>query len=206
MHEEQHEIEKKFYWDESRKQELHRNQQIKSKEFSDIYFDNVKHELTKRDWWLRRRGTAWQLKIPSSPQVAAQAYREIETPEEIADYLGLPEITIQALQNANIHPFITLHNKRESYKDQGLTISLDVVNNNFRYLRIGEIEKIVQTPQESQQAVEDITRYAQQQGIDLLQPEPKKVAVFLKAGHYEELVQANVIDPEAYKTNPLTEE
>lgn len=208
MQDEQHEIEKKFFWYPALAQQLLTHPDAKKKSFLDTYYDTTNHELTKNDVWLRKRANSWQLKIPSTLSAQAQAYQEIDSPREISEYLGLPTITHEALNNANIHPFITLDNKRVSYNERGLTINLDSVRSGSKYLRIGEIEKIVQTPEQSRQAVQEIEAYANKQGIELLPHEPKKVGVFLKAehrGHYDQLIQANVLDEEAYKNNHLRE-
>ena len=207
MQDKQHEIEKKFYWNNTLAKNLLSKKTVRTKTFTDTYYDTATHQHTTSDQWLRNRGGIWQLKIPSSLNADAQVYQEIDDLQEIAAHLQLPAINKQTLEEAGIHPFITLHNTRHTYTHKELTICLDTVQNNSTYLRIGEIEKIVHTPSQSKQAEEEIRSYAQQQNIRLLAHEPKKVGVFLKEQHpthYQRLIQTRVFNQNAYQTNPLT--
>ena len=89
------EIEKKFKVPEGFKRILLEKgwQYVKEIRFTDIYYDSISYELTKRDHWLRQRDKKWQLKCPASEEnsqdsVRIDRYMEIENEKDIMDCLA----------------------------------------------------------------------------------------------------------------------
>lgn len=67
-------------------------QPIGRKHIRDTYYDTVDYALTRRDWWLRQRGEAWELKVPwrsmESAKPAVHTYEEVEELEGIRTRLA----------------------------------------------------------------------------------------------------------------------
>lgn len=128
--------------------------------FKDIYYDTRDHTITFRDFWLRQRDGAWQLKCPvqeHSSKPLTDQYIELETEKDILDQLltsgslsfddQCDNISLDQLVSdgvlISIAEFITT---RETWllKEDGSTENVSVVldTTNFDY-DIGEVELMV---------------------------------------------------------------
>ncbi|CAE8715687.1 unnamed protein product [Polarella glacialis] len=109
------------------------------KSMDDVYYDSPLYHLTLRDWWLRRRNAAWELKVPWNSAGArnllgdTQAYEEIVGERAVLERLrveGLPrrpgdaegshtsdEFALEPeLAAAGLVPFAWLHTERTSLR------------------------------------------------------------------------------------------
>lgn len=115
--------------------------------FTDIYYELTDTwTLTLRDWWLRRRETQWQLKVPWGDRSCASeldTYRELETLTELEAVLGWSPDA--ALHHGHIEPFAQIVTERDTFlvTYQGQTLRIDLDRADFGYA-IGEIEALVQ--------------------------------------------------------------
>jgi hypothetical protein len=89
------EIERKFPVNESVLEFSNINAKEKKQIFlKDIYYDNDRYDLTKKDMWLRERNNSWELKAPFSPKSSSDAisgidhYVEFKQDKDILNYIN----------------------------------------------------------------------------------------------------------------------
>lgn len=164
------EVEKKFILSESdRKRLLAGAESIGTKTFTDVYYDNAGYDLTIKDWWLRSRNGALELKTPAgngNPRTGIETnqYEEFESEDAIKKQLGinsdkpLPE----TLPLLGYRPFGTMTTVREKYKKDGFTIDIDSVDFGFN---IAEIELMVEDGGKIEEARQRIIAFTKQHGL-----------------------------------------
>lgn len=145
------------------------------------------------------RDNRWELKLPLKhfQTRAADQYRELETEAEISDYFKFPQdkSLTEALTKAGYQPFASLTTTRSKYRKDGFIIDVDVID--FGY-EIAEIEKMVETEAEMEQATKDILNFAQKYNLKTGKVRGK-VIEYLKRNnqsHFDALVAAGVVLPD----------
>ena len=163
------EVEKKFAMtDEEAKRILEGAVFVKEVIMIDSYCDTPDRRLSLKDWWLRERNGRFELKVASyagewKDQVVNQ-YRELETDDEIAKALQLAGggVLREQLKVAGYEPFATIKTTRKKYKKDGFTIDMDIMD--FGYT-ISEIELMVESEAQMQEAVDKIMNFAKAHGL-----------------------------------------
>jgi adenylate cyclase class IV len=148
---------------------------ISEEQLTDIYYDSKSYELSLKDFWLRTRNNKFVLKIPATKPnelLAKQSNtpkHEIEDEDKIRELLNLTnqEPLIQALACAGYTPLYTLTKTRNKYTKSGFIIDVDHATfENFTFDLV-EIETMVQTPEEINQAMQALITFAQKHGITI---------------------------------------
>ena len=110
------------------------------KDLTDEYLDTSDYQLMRMDYWLRRRGEKYELKIPPEDKVHKREgvgmtqYREVEGREEV-------QAVISKLLNKSVDELTTLVKVaavRELYSFEDFSISIDRIQNDG--WSVGEIE------------------------------------------------------------------
>jgi len=199
------EIEKKFLLTEEQQNKLLDGaKELGRKVVEDTYFDTDQYKLTLGDYWLRKRDGAYELKAPlksgSGSYEATNRYNEITDAKEILRELGLngePDFET-ALARAGIKRFMTCFSDRSSYDRSGFHVDIDSVtyaDTDFEYA-LAEIELLVETEAEADEADRRIMELAKELGLATEQVIMGKVAAFLnekRPDHYRVLFEAGVL-------------
>lgn len=193
------EIEKNFDLRPGDKERLIRDAHLVSrKSFTDVYYDSKTYDLTRKDFWLRKRDERFELKVPLNTAGAdrhpADLYRELESDEEIATELSL---TIKsnlatALTEAGFEPFANITTKRERYVKDPFNLDFDEVPE-LNYTTF-EAELLIRTAEEIPTAEKSILDFAAKYGITY--PGRGKVIEYLlqhNPKHYQALKESGVI-------------
>lgn len=166
------EVEKKFLLDEAQKERLLEGAQVlKTKTFTDTYFDTKDHGLILKDFWLRRRDDVFELKIPrhKSKEHFVDQYEEIRDEKEIRQQLGLATARdlLSDLESAGYVPFCVCTSTRESYQKDTFVIDLDSVtyDNDDLIYELAEIELMVHDESKIEEATTQIIDFAKQSGL-----------------------------------------
>lgn len=165
----------------------------------DEYFDTADFALTRKDWWLRNRNGAWEMKValhPVGPNVAhgVTQYRELETEREIRDAIGLAGdgTFTEDLKRAGYVLAAAIVTTRRKYRDGEFHIDLDVAD--FGYA-LAEIEVMIGEAEDRDAASARVDAYARTRGLS---PSPirGKVVEYLRRErpeHFRALVDAGVV-------------
>ncbi len=194
------EVEKKFRLDPDQEAKL-----IDGAEFMgeytnhDIYFDQDDFHLTKDFNWLRKRNGRFELKkrahkLQPAGFSGVYMYDEIEDEAQIAETLGIAYTgNLETdLETNGYLPFSEYVVSRRSYK-QGL-FRIDFDSCDFDYTVV-EIERMVDSDDQKQQALDEINAFAKEIGIDTT-PATGKLIEYLKRfspDHYKILQDAGVV-------------
>jgi adenylate cyclase class IV len=193
------EVEKKFsLTDEQEMKLLEGAEFLGEKKFTDTYYDDDRYSLTTKDTWLRSREGRFELKVPLNVAIEERVtdrYRELETDEEIAGYLNLPEheALADALREIGYNPFATIVTTRRKYKKDGYGIDLDIAD--FGY-NIAEIEYMTDEESKIQDATQKLVEYATAHGLSESSVILGKVVEYLRRNdpvHFQALIEAKVI-------------
>ncbi len=163
------EIEKNFSLKPGDKERLIRGAElVSSKTFTDVYYDDDKYSLTSRDFWLRKRGDRFELKVPlntAGGRETTDRYKELETDAEIAAELGLaPDRDLAAeFGRAGYKPCATLTTKREHYRKGDFNLDFDEVSE-MDYATF-EAELMVNGPEEAARGEERVMEFAREYGL-----------------------------------------
>lgn len=115
---------------------------LKKITFTDSYWDSPGYDLTLKDFWLRQRDGAWELKVPGQHIGGTAVYTELETEPEIAAAVAaqLPataegvaatgaQTLCELLAQHTIEPCATFGTVRESFSlPGGFHVDLDVAS------------------------------------------------------------------------------
>lgn len=163
----------------------------------DVFYDTQNYHYTLQDMWLRTRNGTYELKIGQGKNRTRNGtvYEEIENEDLIRERLQLlPDLSMNdALIQAGILPFATIHKARRSYKREDFRIDIDVCD--FGY-ELAEIELLVKNPSDVQEALDRINALADHVGLDA-SPQRGKLIEYLyqfSPNHYKALLEAGVID------------
>ena len=170
--------------------------------FSDTYYDKRNYVLTSRNWWLRRRGGAWELKVGhSEPKETSTVYEEVTGERAIARLLNISldgGRFEQELRAEGYNSLVELITHRRTYTAGDFNITTDSVSADcgaFSY-EICEIELLVPEG-ERDRAQARIAAYARELGFTPA-PVRGKLIEYLwrhRKPHFDLLVERGVIDP-----------
>lgn len=171
---------------------------LSEKTFTDVYFDDENYTLTKHDIWLRRRGEKFELKLPMNGGVGALSrkldqYEEVTDEEKIKEALKTKEqgSLEDCLKRNGFNSFCSITTNRTKYKKD--VFILDVDQMDFGY-GVGEIELLVKSTDDMDEAMVKILNFATENGISL-KSVPGKVAEYIKRNrpeHHQRLVESGV--------------
>ncbi|MFZ1250026.1 MAG: CYTH domain-containing protein [Candidatus Microsaccharimonas sp.] len=199
------EVEKKFRLTETQQQILLDNATfVGEKVIVDSYFDDDSFSLTLNGNWLRLRDGAFELKAPFA--VGAVSESGVIRFREITDYdLILKELNLkprssfeESLEKAGIKAFVTCHTTRRTYKKDGFTIDIDTAtydDSEFTF-SIAEIEKLVNSEEEADEADAEIIAFAKQHSLSTNDFILGKIAAFIQVEnprHYDMLIEAGIL-------------
>ena len=172
------------------------------KSLTDAYYDAADRRLTLRDFWLRKRDDAFELKVPLNESLETRVsdqYRELDEEPAIAAAIGLRlgagQPLAEALAAAGFAPFCTIITTRRKYKNGDFSIDID--STDFGH-RLAEIELMIADDADEaamKAAAGRILAFAERLGV---RPGKVigKVAAFLKIkdpAHFQALIDAKVI-------------
>jgi adenylate cyclase class IV len=190
------EVEKKFILTPEQEKSLTDSAEfLGEKKFTDVYFDDVNFSLTLKDFWLRERSGKYELKISRNEESGNRVSTELETDQEILQYLNADaNETISAfLARKEYRPFCSITTTRKKYSKGKFHIDLDLVD--FGY-PVAEIELMTDNEKNVQEATQNIIDFAKQQGIDTTAVVLGKVAKYLQMknpAHLQALIDAGII-------------
>ncbi|XP_053324227.1 thiamine-triphosphatase [Spea bombifrons] len=176
--------------------------------FQDSYYDTPDLRLTLADLWLRRRGDTWELKHPPVRGArgltgASTQYQELNCESEIrrrvSEELGVP--CPPSLENLDLEEFARFVTTRRRFllspQDgsdfKAVVVDLDTTDFGFA---VGEVEVLVQTQEEVQNAMKKVEDICRQLGVLSESPVPGKMTTFLQRNrveHYRQLLEAHVL-------------
>ena len=151
---------------------------VKEIHIKDKYFDSENYELTRNDYWLRRRGSKWQLKFPAVEKepdsVRIDRYQELEDQNAIFNRLTavleaqssrlLGRTTTNLAEVLDLKCIAEFESFRTKYQCGSYTIDLDRAN--FGY-ELGEIEVMCEDKSEIEEATKKIFDMAGKLGKQL---------------------------------------
>ncbi len=151
--------------------------------FTDTYYDTKDFQYIKQDTWLRKRNEAFQLKVPLTldKHRLVDQYEEITDSEDIKQRLNLPlQNPIQeGIEQAKLHSFCKCTTTRKKYQYKDFIIDTDEVEyEDFSY-QIAEIELMVDTEEEVEQAIQKILNFTKTLNLEIT-PVRGKVIEYLK--------------------------
>lgn len=168
-----------------------------SKINDDPYYDNDEGILAMRDFWLRCRNGAWELKIRRRNPDGTHTSDEIEDTSKIAERIsnGRTNELATVLKDHAIRHQFTVHTRRASYKlGKGFTICVDHVTStattpqqiaanhgadSLSYIVI-EAEQMVETPEQVPAAQANLLHWGAMQGLTAI-PNQNKGLMAIKA-------------------------
>jgi len=190
------EIEKKFaITEEQRAALVARAELVSQKKIRDIYYDSADYVLTRKDWWLRERDGAFELKtVVVSADRSVDRYEETVDEPGIRQRLGLSGVSDLKtdLASAGIVPFVDLVTTRTKYKSGDFLIDMDELDYGYALI---EIELMVTNEDLVAAAAERIRAFATEVGLDQ-SPVRGKVVEYLRRHrpeHYHALQDAGVL-------------
>lgn len=194
------EVEVKFSLLNGNKQRILKDaKRIHTKINNDTYYDNKDFTLTLKDWWLRKRNTDFELKLPPNSKTKntkheARRYEELTEEPDIIKALQLTGDDVAVvLAHNQFKPFAKLITTRDSYKHGKFHIDIDHTNFNYN---IGELELLVENLTEVEEAEKELIQFLTQRNISHSHGELGKVAYYLQKNnpdHFQLLVDAGVI-------------
>lgn len=116
-------------------------------------------------------------------------------PHDAAKKIDLHQILLECGYNS----FCTIETTRKKYQYQDLTIDLDLTDFGFQ---IGEIEMIVDSPDQILTAENKIQRFARELGLNIASGVPGKVLTYLqriKPEHYQALRDSGLLAAKGIK-------
>lgn len=195
------EVEKKFTLrGDDEKRLIEGAEFIGEKVFTDTYYDTADFSLTKNDDWLRQRGEKFELKISLDKAAGRKGdfYDELEDEKKIREYLNLgdsDDLEKYLLENGYLK-FCICKTTRRKYKKNGFGIDIDFVEyGDGSTYELAEIELMVEDKQDMEKAIEKITNFAKEHGLEIGYVRGK-VLVYLKEknpDHFRALVSAGVV-------------
>jgi adenylate cyclase class IV len=200
MHATMFEVEKKFILTEVQKTKLLGGAEfLGEKIFTDVYFDNEQFSLGTNDMWLRKRGEAFELKLPmrEGGQEMINKYHEIEGEMAIREIFAIPVVEnfVKDLASFGHTPFCEFRTIRKKYHKAGFGIDLDIADFGDWQYEVAEIELMVEKKEDMKEAEEKIFAFAKKHELELGHVAGKLVE-FLKRKmpeRYKALLQAGVV-------------
>lgn len=142
---------------------------VGEKTIHDVYYDLPDYALSTKEWWLRCRNSAWELKIPQHTigyrNHVVDQFEEVEEESEIRLRLGLPQegdfLTI--ITNLGYMPIADIRTQRRKYRLAPFTIDIDSMDYGYA---LAEIELMVDSAADMARAVEQIESFARERGLE----------------------------------------
>ena len=203
------EVEKKFKPNPKLKELVlkHGGEVVGEKRFTDVYYDTAGCVLTRRDTWLRRRGDAWELKLPLGDPADRRGasggertvFKEVEGAESVMEALAplLPvpsDGPLPTLLKANeLLPIAEFETVRSRYKLGETSLDADVASFGHAVL---EIEVMAETEAEVPAAEAEIERVAALLGTEPLGGTGGKLFEYIRTKRpdiFAQLVEAGVL-------------
>lgn len=192
------EVEKKFILNEDQRRKLLEGAKFLREEiFTDAYYDNEEFSLGSNDMWLRKRGNDFNLKIPMRQQQEEMInkYHEIEGEMAIREIFAIPVAGTfeQDLKTFGHEPFCTFQTIRKKYEKDRFGIDLDEADFGDWQYEVAEIELMVDSKDEMENATERIYAFAESHDLEishingklvefLKRKMPERYAALLKSG------------------------
>lgn len=194
------EVEKKFKLTPASRELLIKDAMLVSeKTFTDIYFDTADWVLTKKDWWLRKRGDVFELKIPlhTSTERQADQYEELTEESKIGEAIGFAAVGSfeQDATAAGYAPCCIVTTHRTTYHLDSFAIDIDEVTGDGFVYQLAEIELMVEHESDMPSAVDSIMTLATARGLETGYVRGK-VLEYLKQKsprHFQALIDAGVV-------------
>ena len=164
------EIEKKFILKPGDAEKLTAGAEpVGQKQFTDVYYDTANYALTKKDWWLRSRAGRFELKISMSPYKVrlVDQYEELEEEGAIKKALNMKakESLSEVLPSLGYKPFATIVTVRTKYRKGAFMIDIDSVDYGHDGYDLAEIELMVGSKEEMEEAAHRIVAFAKSCGL-----------------------------------------
>lgn len=167
---------------------------VRVSSFDDVYFSE---ELALTNRWLRKRNTQWELKVPvdtCGPRVAA-VFRELagaQVWEELTKTKDFSYAMKPYARITTVRTMITLH-----WDQHKVNLTFDACSSpdgfGFEYA-VGEVEILVQTPSEVDQAVSSLCKLLTRFELEKLDEKDGKLLAYLrnqKPDLYHRILQVN---------------
>ena len=181
---------------------------VAEKSFTDSYFDGPGFALTLADYWLRRRDSQWELKVPGQHVGGTAVYTEVEEEGAIAVALtallaggekGDGRLLLADVVKVHqLEPCATFGTVRQSFAVPG-GFHIDLDTSSFGY-GIGEIELMCKGEAEVASAAKRIGQLGEELGVVMAQHKGhlrSKVSMVLlkeRPEHFAALVAGGVIE------------
>lgn len=163
-------------------------------------YDSVDYRLTTNGFWLRRHNGSFELKFPATkdgsfnfgkniPMHEITDERKIMRILDLRENASLPE-ALAAADNAVLYRFT---NTRQTYTKDGFTIDFDSADFGDLVYCICEIEKLVESTGQAEQAIDSLYAFARQYGISTERAEGKLgYYICLKnPAHYQAIINSS---------------
>lgn len=139
------------------------------KTIRDVYYDTEDYQLGKKDYWLRSRNGAFELKTPAARSANTAQYNEIEDEEGIKRALGITaDVSLaEHLMQASFIPFCDCLTVRRKYRLGEFAIDVDdatYAGTDFTF-KTAEIEVMVEKPEQSADGERKLLEFAQTHGF-----------------------------------------
>lgn len=194
------EVEKKFILNKEQKEKLLEGAKfLGEKKFTDIYFDNEQFSLGLSDMWLRKRDDEFNLKIPmrEKKEEMINKYHEVEGEMAIREIFAIPMVDDfeKDLESFGHKPFCIFQTTRQKYEKEGFIIDLDQADFGDWQYELVEIELLVESKEEMDEASEKIFSFAKKHDLEIDHVNGKLVE-FMKRmmpERYEALKKAEIV-------------
>ena len=158
--------------EEQEKKLVHDTQFLGKEKITDVYYDTDTYELAQKDIRLRTRNGKFMLKAPMdeyehlTDQIKIPK-KEIEEEATIIALLNLPGATTlkEAIAFAGYAPRFTVNKTRKKYRSGDIVIDIDHVQRGDGIHRKCELEIIIESQDEIEQATKKLAEFAAQNGI-----------------------------------------
>lgn len=173
---------------------------IKQDFFVDTYYDSADFKLTTNGFWLRKRNEQFELKFPATKNGSFHIAKnipmhEISDEQEIMQMLGLGKhgSLPDALETHGYIPLYRFENTRQVYKKDGFTIDLDRADFGDLVYCLCEIETMVESQDQSQEALEKLYAFINRYGISSERAEGK-LGYYIRLknpAHYQAVISSS---------------
>ena len=196
------EIEKKFILTKEQKTRLLDGAKfLRKKRFTDTYYVDPKNELIAKDWWLRQRDSAWELKVALQDRNNANHHKHFDQYEEVTNErdicnrleIALVETMVKSLKDARYVPIAKIGTIREKYTKDGFYLDIDEAD--FGY-SICEVEGEAKDETGIQQVSKSIETFAKKHDLTI-GPVHSKLAEYIRRNdpvRYQLSIDAHIVE------------
>jgi len=172
---------------------------ISQKELITEIYDSADYRLTTKGFWLRRRNGIFELKYPATKDDSFHfgknnPMHEITDEHEIRQIIGLRMNCPfeDALADAGYTVLYRFTNARKTYKKDGFTIDFDRADFGDLVYCVCEVEKLVDSADQTEQVLESLYAFVKQHGISTERAEGK-LEYYMRIkhpAHYNEIANS----------------